>query len=453
MSRCDQCGVLLVPKRALQTIFGPDATLSMPKASHMLGNTFGCPTCVGSMLADVDIGAQRLGVYECSACACVMISDHIARELAPRLDDVLEALSGERPIRRSSGPVAARSTAGRTSAPRAMSGAPHPMSSHPAVARSHRPGTSHRPDEDPLELGPRKPTTRPPPEAIASMHPSMNPGTMNDHVRRRMEVHERAAKEASLRPRRMGRDSGRMEIDGRIEVAAIPVALFLGLVLSFVGEGIVVFPVRLWFHELGHALLAWTSGRAALPLPFGFTFWSEQPSLFTSCCYVFLLLVMGAAGIRERRPFPIALSGSLLFAHIVMGWIMAPDSAIEWILVGGLAGELAISTLLVAAFYFPMPDKTRWDFWRFLVLVPAAAAFASAARMWMRVAQGVEAMPMGSIMGNDESGDLNRLITDYAWTSESITRFYCALSVICGAILLAVVTSKIALLFKEKEEE
>ncbi|MDB4976684.1 MAG: hypothetical protein JWN48_5025 [Myxococcaceae bacterium] len=192
----------------------------------------------------------------------------------------------------------------------------------------------------------------------------------------------------------------------------------------------VLVPAQIQFHELGHALLAWLSARAALPLPFGFTFWREQQSVFTGACMVFLLGVLFFGALRERRPFGAVLAGLLLLAFVVLTFVIPAATSLMLLLLAGLAGELVLTSLTIIAFYFPLPDRVRWDFFRFVLLVPAVACWLSSALQWWRIAEGQEALPTGSILGTagDGSGDLDRLLAQYDFSEASLTVLYVRLA-------------------------
>ena len=53
---------------------------------------------------------------------------------------------------------------------------------------------------------------------------------------------------------------------------------------------------------------------------------------------------------------------------------------------------------------------------------------------------GSASMPTGSIFGgsHDEGGDLNRLMNEYGWAAEELTRFYTSLAFLTGMLILAV---------------
>lgn len=222
-----------------------------------------------------------------------------------------------------------------------------------------------------------------------------------------------------------------------LELLALPVSLICALAVSSTRFGrMLAVPVQIQFHELGHALVAWLSSRAALPLPFGFTFWREERSLFTGLCVSFLLGLLFVVADRERKRFGILLSTLLIVTWVMLTFVVAHEHSEMWIIAGGVAGEFVLTGLAMIAFSFPMPDRLRWDFFRLLVLPLATFAWVSSARLWLGVARGTRSLPLGSFLGSagDLSGDLDRLIHVYGWSEAKITQVYvwlCALSGLC----------------------
>ncbi len=224
-----------------------------------------------------------------------------------------------------------------------------------------------------------------------------------------------------------------------IQYLALPIAALIGLVFGAFGLARpIVFIVQIWFHEIGHAIPAWLSSRAALPLPFGFTFWREDSSWFTGLCVVFLLGVLGVTSYRERRYYGVAAAGVLVALWAYMSLVLDPRASIGWILFGGLLGELVLSTAAIVSFYYRMPDRLRWDFWRYVVLIPAACVFASSFAMWIRIDQGTQALPLGSILGapGDGTGDIERMMAGYDWTGRSLTTAYRTIGSLCALVIV-----------------
>lgn len=225
-----------------------------------------------------------------------------------------------------------------------------------------------------------------------------------------------------------------------VDLLALPAALLFSLALSSTSFGtLLAVPVQIQFHELGHALAAWLSSRAALPLPFGFTFWREQRSTFTGLCVLFLIGLLFVRADRERRWFGVLLSVLLLGLWVRLSLLMSNERCEMWIIAGGVAGEFVLTALAMLAFFFRLPDRLRWDFLRFLALPPAALAWVSSTRLWIGVARGTRPLPMGSILGSpgDLSGDLDRLIAVYGFTPADLTRGYLSLCLASGALWFA----------------
>ncbi|MCB9659719.1 MAG: zf-TFIIB domain-containing protein [Sandaracinaceae bacterium] len=225
-----------------------------------------------------------------------------------------------------------------------------------------------------------------------------------------------------------------------VELGTFPLAAVLGwLVSSSDGAMTFVLPVQLFIHELGHAVPSWLSSRRALPLPCGVTFWEEQRSLFVGLGMAFLFGVLAVYAYRERRPFGVALSAVGLALLAFFSLAISAERSFEWTILGGVAGEFWISALMIVSFFFRLPDRLRWDFFRVLLIFPAFATWWSATRLWFGVALGTARMPMGTIFGgsHDGSGDLDRLIHAYGWSEAGLTSFYTAMALLTGASLIA----------------
>jgi hypothetical protein len=107
-------------------------------------------------------------------------------------------------------------------------------------------------------------------------------------------------------------------------------------------------------------------------------------------------------------------------------------------LAGGIAGEFILPCVVLVAFFFPLPDRLRWDFFRFVLLLPAAGTWVASTRLWLDVSRGLRPLPMGSILGvtGDGSGDLDRLISEHGFSPASITHLYLSLAGLTATVLL-----------------
>ncbi len=225
-----------------------------------------------------------------------------------------------------------------------------------------------------------------------------------------------------------------------VQLVALPLAFVASIALVATRFGrLLAFPVQIVFHELGHAIPSWLGSRAALPLPCGITFTREDPSFFTGASFVFLLGVLAVAGHRERRPFAVVVAAGLFAAFLVVTFGLSADRWREIMLLGGIAGEIVLGAFAVASFYFPMPDRLRWDFFRIVVMPLGALSLVASARLWIAIARGEEGMPLGSLFGahGDGTGDLDRLMAEFDWTRDALVGLYLTLAALACAALLA----------------
>jgi Zn-finger nucleic acid-binding protein len=204
---------------------------------------------------------------------------------------------------------------------------------------------------------------------------------------------------------------------------AQPLALLFAWLVSMSGLGrLVAVGAQIQFHELGHAVPAWLSSRAALPLPFGLTFIRDDPSWFTGACVAFLIGLMIYRGYVEARRATLMAGVLLLASWLTLSFFVTKETARALVLLGGFLGELGLSALAMIAFHLRLPDRLRWDFFRFLVLPFAACGYVGALRLWLGILQGSVALPMGSFLPGDGVGDFDRLIAEHGFTTESIIR-------------------------------
>jgi hypothetical protein len=209
--------------------------------------------------------------------------------------------------------------------------------------------------------------------------------------------------------------------------------LFRMCPLGFLLEGF-----HVWIHEVGHASVAWLSGRPALPLPLG---WTNVEHDKSPIVYVGVLLALGAlavSGWRERKAWPIILATALLGAQTYMTWFLSEDRAHLWMIFGGVGGEFYLSAAMIGLFYFEFPEAFRWGGCRYVVLFIGAASFYESFAFWKNVKHGLEGIPYGSMINgeDDGGGDMNILADDYHWTQHHIIFTYNHLADACLATLV-----------------
>lgn len=229
-------------------------------------------------------------------------------------------------------------------------------------------------------------------------------------------------------------DTDLFSFDNRyINRGALPIAFAIAIVCQ-----LLVFPkfllrgMQIWIHEFGHATVAWMSGHAATPLPFGWTNIGENRSPIVYICFLLLLIILFWSGWRERKRWAMAIAGILAILQFYMTWLMPESTYYLLLSFGGVGGEFYLSTLLIICFYFPLPDRFRWDFWRYVVLVLAAHTFTESFGMWHKIKTGSADIPWGTMLGGqgDAGGDMNNL-SSMGWSDTQIVNTYSQLGNIC----------------------
>ena len=236
-------------------------------------------------------------------------------------------------------------------------------------------------------------------------------------------------------------DTDPFSFDNRyVNRGALPIAILVAIVAQLlVFPRLLLRPAQIWIHEFGHATVAWLAGHQATPLPFGWTNVGEDRSLIVYFCFLALLLVFCWTGWREQKRWVMGIAGVLAIVQFYMTWVMSIDTFLMWLSFGGVGGEFYLSTLLMVCFYFPLPNKFRWDFWRYITLLFAACTFVESFRMWHNIKTGSADIPWGTMLGGqgDAGGDMNNL-SAFGWSDLQIVNTYSHLGNICLFILIGI---------------
>jgi len=212
--------------------------------------------------------------------------------------------------------------------------------------------------------------------------------------------------------------------EGIENLVAVPLVLTLSWLLCSSGFGrLLASLVGMPFHEIGHAAASWLSSRIAIPLPF-FTFWYDDQSILMGLVVAGLLAWLLLHTYREKNRFMLGSASVVLLAWVVITFFVPPSQTLMWQILAGALGELIIGAFLLIAFHFPLPDRFRWDFWRWVALIPAALCFTHAMLLWRAVSSDVSQMPWGSAIGSESDGDMNRLVQQFGWNANDLAAFY-----------------------------
>jgi hypothetical protein len=225
-----------------------------------------------------------------------------------------------------------------------------------------------------------------------------------------------------------------------VNAAAPPLVCGLAILLHVSPLGFLLEGFHVWVHELGHASVAWMTGRRAIPLPIGWTNVEQERSLFVYFGLLLLLGTLGVYGWRERKPFPVFLAAVLVPVQAYMTWVLPEDRAHMWMIFAGVGGEFYIAAAMMGLFYLDFPDGFKWGGCRYFFLFIGAASFSETWAFWRDVKRGIEGIPYGSMIGgeDDGGGDMNILKDDYGWTQHRIIHTYSHLGELC-LVALAII--------------
>lgn len=227
------------------------------------------------------------------------------------------------------------------------------------------------------------------------------------------------------------------ELERKTNTFALPIAFFLAFAISLI-EPLAWF-LSMWIHELGHASIAWFSGYQAM-ITFAGTVTKLERSLFVYFGILFLLGLTFYSGRKEGKKTVMIITIILAISQFILTWIISHSTYKMLLSFGGIGGEFYLSTLLIIAFYWRLPEKFYWEFWRFFALIIGATTFISSWLKWQRIKLGTEQIPWGTFWGGrgDSGGDLNILNYDFGWSINQIISTYHHLSNFCLLIIITV---------------
>jgi hypothetical protein len=216
---------------------------------------------------------------------------------------------------------------------------------------------------------------------------------------------------------------------------AVPIVALLVWVLDAFGllRFLLQSTLIMGFHEAGHAIAAWLTGRVAVPLPF-LTLSTDESGPFAFLLSAAVLATMLWLGVRRRLPFWIGLA--LLGVWLLMSKGFASDpQQWQWISAAGVGGEFVLGTLCIVAFFHRVYRRPSWDLMRYAVLLAGMAVFLPSWSRWRRISAGDEPFPLGSLVYGDSDGDMNRLLVA-GRSQQSIVESYLSLGQLCIAVIV-----------------
>jgi hypothetical protein len=226
-------------------------------------------------------------------------------------------------------------------------------------------------------------------------------------------------------------------LEWKLRAAAIPAAFAIALVFNRWETGHYLQRTFLTMipHELGHALVGWWSGYAALP-----GLWKTSVPELRGTAPTVIVAALEAAGAyigwRTNRTWLIFVAlglGALQF----LATTASPTTAHLAITFGGDAGAMVIGTLLVCAFFVGEDSRLRRGGLRWGLLAIGAAALVDTGATWYRARSDYDLIPFGEIEGVGRS-DPSKLTEDHGWTQAQIVDRYMIVVAAC-AIAIAIV--------------
>ncbi|MEO0771363.1 MAG: hypothetical protein AAFY72_18410, partial [Cyanobacteria bacterium J06649_4] len=123
-----------------------------------------------------------------------------------------------------------------------------------------------------------------------------------------------------------------------------------------------------------------------------------------------------------------------------MTWLISEDTFDMMLSFGGIGGEFYLSTLLIVSFYFPLPERWKWEFFRYPAVLCAGFTFLGSAWHWRQIQRGLEDIPWGSLFGGADhiGGDMNQLSVVYGWSDQRIIDTYNNIGSVCIVVILSV---------------
>ncbi|MGY6530298.1 MAG: J domain-containing protein [Cyanobacterium sp.] len=238
------------------------------------------------------------------------------------------------------------------------------------------------------------------------------------------------------------------EAEKTLNTYVLPMAGAIALAFSY--AEVLTWFIGMWVHEFGHATVAWFSGYRAM-ITFGATITTLQKSNFVYFGILFLLGLTFYTGWKEKKKATMIIAVILIILQFILTWRVSYSDYITLMAFGGIGGEFYLSTLLIIAFYWRLPEKFYWDFWRFGAVAIGAITFFSSFTKWHNIKVGRDSIPWGTLWGGrgDSGGDLNILNNEAGWSASQIVGTYVSLGNIC---LMVIIGFYLFHLFKSRPE-
>ncbi len=217
----------------------------------------------------------------------------------------------------------------------------------------------------------------------------------------------------------------------------VPGALLFAFLFTATGFGgrVARLISGMWLHELGHAVAAWSTGHAAVPLPW-FTSISPGRGFFITLMW---MAGFGYLAFRAHRGEQRARTGGFAVLALagLVGRLLPSAKAQAFITFFGDGGAMVFGVLLVCSFYSAPGSVLYRGALRWGLGVLGAIGFADAYRTWWRADVDPGEIPFGRIEGVGLS-DASRMVDWYGWTEVGLVDAYVVFGGLCLAALAVV---------------
>jgi hypothetical protein len=217
-------------------------------------------------------------------------------------------------------------------------------------------------------------------------------------------------------------------LEWKLCAAAIPAALALALAFHLLTPGLQRIFFGMPVHELGHSVVAWFCGYAALPTLWR-TFIPEERGLLAPLALAGALGYLMYRAWLAEKVYLVVLGGGLLIVQGIGTFGIKERTAEMLFTFGGDGMGMVLATALMASFFFGKRTQLykgslRWGF-----LVIGAAAFVDMFATWYS-----GNIPFGEIEGTGLS-DPMKLVEEHGWPAKLMVRRYIMVGVACLGVL------------------
>ena len=239
---------------------------------------------------------------------------------------------------------------------------------------------------------------------------------------------------------------------------ALPALFAAAWFLDYIGIGLMM---ELTYHEFGHAVAAWLSGRYAIPIPIAaLTFIGSSRSPIVTLLVAGALAWVWLRSLESRRYGPLLLSTAALLVVVAFAFLVPDQDVQMWCIYAGIGGELVLPAVVITSFYWEMPEELRWGFFRYPVVLSAACGWLWSFNLWSGLSLGLTGWSMRpedaaiahsprafvEFLANtpgDNDQDCYRLVHTFGWTAQHLTDHYQALALGTFLVIAAVYSGRL----------